>query len=565
MGHRAIVLTAGAAPNGEASGYVLHVVPANGGGVDRYVRDICAHRSQDCILHVVQAQCVFEAVAAQRFIPIDHQWMSEPNVVAALGRPALLHAHSTLPPVRDQVAMLSSALGVEYVVTLHDIEFADAFGVVDDYERKARLDFVSKAAQRVVPSAFISALLSSALGVGTRRECIENGVDAALSGSEPLGVATALGSFQIAVVGALGLHKGLNFLQEVIAVLPPDVRAVIIGYADGQITPGWLQKDRLWVHGAFDPRDLAGVIRAYGARIALFPNRQPESFSYALSDVWCAGLPALGPATGAIGERIAQTGAGWTYVANSASGGVAAMLLDCIAGAHLLTGSVYDAAANLLSTRDMVERLNGQYEQHEKIMATPQSNHLKALRNPQLQALETVAASHLNGHFFRSEITKLSGDLAFAHTQVANTNRALQSLTQEYEARGAWIATLERSLVECQAEIVRVEAARIAEHEQMQAARITDLAQAETARANDRELLEAFREQALTELRAQAETARVMAHTAHEKYAAKLQQDITDTLAVAHHQQRALAFIPPLLRRWMLSRAKRATSLKAAQ
>ena len=158
----------------------------------------------------------------------------------------------------------------------------------------------------------------------------------------------------------------------------------------------------------------------------------------------------------------------------------------------------------------------------------------------------------------------------------------MRTVTEEYDARGAWIASLEKSLEECRAEIARVEAARIAEHEQMEDARSNERAEAEAARANDRALSDAARqldheraeaalEHALEEQRAQAETARLIAHAAHERYAAKLQQDVTDTLAVAHQQQRtiaiyecALSMIPPFIRRRMLARAERVTAVRAA-
>ena len=554
MGHSAAVLTTGPTADAAATSYVLHIVPANGGGVDRYVRDICAHRSRDCILHVVQQQCVFEVVASHRFIAIDHERFADACVIAALGQPALIHAHSTLAAVREHVALLSNALGIEYVVTLHDIDFAAAFAEVDDNERTARLEFVRNAAQRIVPSAFISRMLSTTLGPETTREVIENGVDGAPSVSEAVTSPTATGQFPIAVVGALGPHKGLNFLYDIVAALPPKIRVAIIGYADGQITPGWLQTDRLWVHGAFEPRDLPGVVRGYGASIALFPNRQPESYSYALSDAWCAGLPALGPALGAIGERIAQTGGGWTYEPESSAEYVAARLLDCVDATDALTARVLAAAAALPSTRDMVKRLNKQYK---KIMSAVETRCPDAQRSPHLGALEAVVATQLNGRFFRSELNKLAGDLVFSQTQAANAHQALQAVTKEYEARGVWIAALENSLSECRAEITRVETARIIEHEQAAAAS---------------KLSTAAWKAELADESTQAEMARVAAHGAHERYAAKLQQDVIDTLAVAHRQQhtiavyeRALLMIPSLLRQQMLARAARLTAVKAAQ
>ena len=590
MGHSATVLITGTASDTAARGYVLHVVPANGGGVDRYVRDICAHRPRDCILHVVQEQCVFEVVAAHRFIPIDRECMTDSSVVDAIGRPSLLHAHSTLAPVRKQVALLSNMLGVEYVLTLHDIDFAGAFGMVDDDERKLRLDFVRMAAQRFVPSAYISALLSTALGAQTTRQLIENGVDAAPAGSGSPVAFNVAGKFQIAVVGALGPHKGLNFLRDVVTALPLELRLIVIGYADGQITPGWLQAERLWVHGAFEPDDLAAIVHGYGVRMAFFPNRQPESYSYALSDVWRAGLPALGPAAGAIGDRIRQTGAGWTYASDSLATVVATTLRESLHATAPRSAQARAAAAALPSTRAMVDRLSQQYE---KIMRTRLNCGYANEVSPRMNTLDAVAATQLNGRFFRGELTKLSGDLVFAQTQAANANRALQAVTLDHKGRGVWIAELEASISECRGEIARIEAARLVEHEEAEAARANDRElseaarrvdreqgeaarrvdreQSEAARRVDREQAEAVRMESLAEQARQAEAARVTAHNAHVADVAKLQKDVNDTLAIAHRQERiiaiyerALSMIPPFVRRRMLARAERLLSVKEA-
>ena len=536
MGLGAVVLTAGEATDSAANRYVLHVVPANGGGVDRYVRDICAQRTRDCVLHVVAEQCVFEAVATHRFIPIELDRLLSAAVVQALGRPSLLHVHSTLAPVREVVAKLGAALDVDYVLTLHDIDFAGASADLSAGEREARWIFVRNAGQRIVPGAFIAGMLSTTLGHEITWQLVENGVDTANAGEEFAPELNPPAQFQVAVVGALGPHKGLNFLRDVATSLPPEIRVVIVGYADGQLSPGWLQEDRLWVHGVFEPSELSGIVRRYGSRIALFPNRQPESYCYALSDAWCAGLPALGPASGAIGDRIAQTGAGWTFAPNSSVEAVATQILDCLNHADQRAPGVHYAVANLVSRKAMVDQLNLLYASAMKTLDT----------SPHLRVLEATAATHLNGQFFRAELQKLSGDFAFAQTQTANANQALQALTREYDGRGAWIATLEKNFAESQVEILRIEAARKNEHAQAEAA--------------------------LQDERAQAEAARVTAHAAHEQYAAKLQRDITDTLAIAHRQEHTIALyegvlsmVPPFVRRWMLRRAERFTNAKVAR
>ncbi len=685
MGIGAVVLTAGSPTPAAVSGYVLHAVPANGGGVDRYVRDICAHRAHDCILHIVREQCVFEAVAAEQLIPIDYADMAHAIATGALGRPALIHAHSTLAPVRDRVRQLCQALAIDYVVTLHDIDFAAAAVDVGDGEREARLAFVSEAAARVAPSQFIVNVLLGALGASVSGHLIENGVDASGLANTAL-VATESDTekqFQIAVIGALGPHKGLSFLRDVVAALPAELRVVIVGYADGQVTPGWLQQDRLWVHGAFEPQQLATIVQRYGVGLAFFPNQQPESYCYALSDGWCAGLPALGPASGAIGDRIAGTGAGWTFDPGSTPEAVARAIVGWLASVGEKKLAVRRAVEQLLAPAVMVERLGHVYEKNMKTTHEP----------PQLSALNAVAATQLNGRFFRGELQRLSGDLAFSQTQIAQVNASMHSLTHEFDGRGAWIATLEKNLADTQAELRRVEAARQAEHvaaelardderarsnaardqeraaaeaalhrvladadaarakdrAEIEAARVQDRSEIEAARATDRADIEAAREKerldseaaraqdrtdfaaalalarsemdavraderanaealralanaahaselarerALLEAQHQqqrlydreqvlaermrdhalSEAAQVSAHAAYEQYAAKLQKDVNDTLAIAHRYEQkianyehALSSLPTIVQRWMRTRGQRLAGAKDAQ
>ncbi len=506
-----------------ADGYVLHAVPANGGGVDRHVRDICTQRNNDCILHIARAQCVLEVVAARRLLAVDYADMPPALASGAFGQPALLHAHSTLAPVRDRVRQLCRALAIGYVVTLHDIDFAAAALDVGDGEREARLAFVSEASARIAPSPFMLNVLLAALGSSVTAQLIENGVKPGATVAAPFPAAGSSGEqpFQVAVIGALGPHKGLVFLRDVVAALPESVRVVILGYADGQVTPGWLQTDRLWVHGAFEPAELATIVRRYGVTLAFFPNRQPESYCYALSDGWCAGLPALGPAFGAIGDRIAATGAGWTFERDSTARGVAERLMASLRVAGQKNAAVRRAVEQLRTPALMVEQLGHVYEKNMKTAHTP----------PDISALESVAATHLNGSFFRGELLRLSGDIAFAQTQAEQTAAALQSLTHEFDGRGKWITTLEKSLADVQAELRRVEAARQAERVATTAAREEDRSHHAAARDQERVAAETAR----SHERAAAETARSHERTAAE---AALRLALHDA-AAAHASDRA--------------------------
>lgn len=434
--------------------YVLHIAPANGGGVDRYVRDICTERPQDCILHVVDDQVVFEFVKAGRFLPIDMAQLSSPAFKDALGLPACLHAHSTLNPVRGVVQFFCEFFKVSYVLTLHDTDFADVSDSISQTEQQARQTFVRNAASRIVPSAFIGNLAASAIGGPFSCELIENGVTPYLVDNVQNTLATHTDFFQVAVIGALGPGKGLHFLEEVAHALPPEIRIVIIGYVDGQLLPGWLIPDRIWIHGAFEPRQLPTLVKNYQSELAFFPNLRPESYCYALSDAWGSGLPALGPATGAIGERITQCGAGWTFDQSLSAILVADTITNCLRAVKQPMERIRFAVAQLSSPQEMVTALDQHYKSfgHELSLS------------PNLSATELLAASHLSGAFFRAELQKMAGDLAFTQSQATRLAESLQLLNSDHEARGSWIDKLQTSINELQHEVCRVENERLREH-----------------------------------------------------------------------------------------------------
>jgi glycosyltransferase involved in cell wall biosynthesis len=115
----------------------------------------------------------------------------------------------------------------------------------------------------------------------------------------------------IAVVGAVGPHKGSMLLRSVAAgIAGHDAALVVIGYTDGQLLQGWVERG-LFVHGPYADDDLPAWLAAYRTSLALFPNRIPESFSYTLSETWRAGMPVLVPPIGALAERVRETQAGW--------------------------------------------------------------------------------------------------------------------------------------------------------------------------------------------------------------------------------------------------------------
>lgn len=418
-----------------ASDRVIHLVPPNGGGVDRMVRDLCSRRPADWLLHVSEAQWVVECPREGLLIPVAVAEVSGLLARGVLGRPAALHSHSTVAAVRNATGLLAASMRAPYVVTLHDVEFAGPPGFNDNADSLQRREFLLAAARCTAPSEFLRSLARAAMGSSFDCAVVPNGVDR----HEPLAVAVAdadavsLEHFPVAVIGAMGQHKGLAHLLEVAVQLPAHLRIALLGYADGQLGVGSLADGRIHVHGPFEPAQLPGLVSHYSAAIAFFPRGQPESYCYALSDAWLAGLPVVGPDWGAIGERVRAHGGGCLYDPDAPAADVARMIARECEAARSGRRDLDRAVASLVSIPDMGETMNKIYA-GVAAAATP----------PDLEALKLAASAHLDSRFFRRELLRLQGDLASAGEQRDNALQELGALASNFEQRGAWIEQLQR-------------------------------------------------------------------------------------------------------------------------
>ncbi len=189
---------------------------------------------------------------------------------------------------------------------------------------------LERAATVIVPSEFILDV-ALACSAGIQATLIPPGVRAASKAAvldAPPDFTAHAPKHVVAIVGAVGPHKGSGVLQELAAALNgSDIGIVVIGYTDTQVTRGWLAPGIIYVHGAYEDGTLAAWLAAYRAETVLFPNRLPESFSYTLSEVWSAGIPVIVPDQGALGDRVERDGGGWRLPAGFGGDEAAALLV----------------------------------------------------------------------------------------------------------------------------------------------------------------------------------------------------------------------------------------------
>ena len=259
-----------------------------------------------------------------------------------------------------------------------------------------------------------------------------------------------------AVIGAIGPHKGARVIEEAARLLEgSDIGIVVVGYMDHQVAPGW-RAERLFVHGPWSERDGGPLAMAYGAEIALFPHQVPESFSYALSDAWSAGLPALVAPDGALGERMARHQAGWLLPERFTAQDVAAELRRIFspAGAGELARVKSRLSGEDPQRVPTVDAMNRSLDALYARFGIDPRAPLAPLSAP----VQAVLAAHLDGKAMRPELSQLADEVAQLRSGLATERGQAQRF--EAEARD-WIAKLERDVASVQEELRRETAERL--------------------------------------------------------------------------------------------------------
>jgi glycosyltransferase involved in cell wall biosynthesis len=443
---------------------VLHVTSFPGGGVDRHIRDIArASARRHLVWHAAEGGDAIEVLDEHRVLPLDAARVEQdPQALAAWLRAqgvGLIHAHAVTPSPRRRATWAAQALGARTVVTLHDVLFlrADAFTAGTEAPDAAWLDetrrYMASAAATVAPSDYLAAI--------ARRHLPDVAVDVVPNGS---GLAFEPGAIpphpafrehafrHVAVVlGAIGPHKGARMLEEIAERLDgTDIGIVVVGYLDARILPGW-HRPHLFVHGTYLDPDVAALVRGYHASVGLFPNRVPESFSYALSDLWAAGVPVIVPPEGALGERVSRHGGGWLLPRDFAAGDVARLL------AHLFSAEGSSELARVKSALDgndpeRLPRLDAMSRSLEALYARfglPAAEPL----DPASPEVQRLLATSLDGSLFRAELVRLADEMGQLQAGLAS-EREIAERTRE------WIAKLEADIGGLKAELTREVQAR---------------------------------------------------------------------------------------------------------
>jgi glycosyltransferase involved in cell wall biosynthesis len=117
---------------------------------------------------------------------------------------------------------------------------------------------------------------------------------------------------RIAYAGSLKRHKGAHLLPEIItAFAADDADWHIFGGGDENFLRSVRHLPHTIVHGYYRGGTLPSLLAKHQIDLGLLLSIWPETWCFALSECWRAGVPAVGFAHGAIAERIRSSGGGW--------------------------------------------------------------------------------------------------------------------------------------------------------------------------------------------------------------------------------------------------------------
>ena len=131
---------------------------------------------------------------------------------------------------------------------------------------------------------------------------------------------------RVLVPGHIAVSKGAEILMALAAM--PELDHVQ-WHVLGTLQQGFdrLAPDNVIVHGAYQREDFQRHIAKIKPHMGAVMSIWPETWCHTLTELWAAGVPVLGFDTGAVGERLRQSGAGWLAQDLSAQAMAQAVLL----------------------------------------------------------------------------------------------------------------------------------------------------------------------------------------------------------------------------------------------
>ena len=467
----------------------LHITHDWGGGIDRWIKDICEHDQSGH--HLVLSAC------AHRDSPMMGQWL---DLCAAGPGQALLHRQYLSEAIADTAVtnqdhnafidwviarfgvdrvMVSSLIGHSLACLskecatlqiLHDfypaspVLDADPLAYWDDdkgFDLSRLLDDRAKhfLFQNRQPShwqrirdKWLAKIKTHQVGLIAPTEHVEqrwqalfnhqlpaikkipHGFDCppAWMDAPPLTIDREQGSpLRLIVVGRLSSGKGLKRLLRIAQHFGDRVHFTVLGAGqDGLNLFGLANVDVIL---DYDRDTLPQVIAQQGGHAALFLSRVPETWNYVLSELNCLKMPAIAPNNGSFAERITDGVTGILYPPHVDG------LIDCID--QLLQDTTLLSSIKPLSKEPSMAQAIERYQAiapsaHQQSRWVPRPSPNWVTLHRQMMETETL----------RKQLVQKTAEVAAVDQKVIEQSRWLDRLDRTVKIRSEWAMRTQKEL-----------------------------------------------------------------------------------------------------------------------
>jgi glycosyltransferase involved in cell wall biosynthesis len=334
---------------------VLHILHGKDGGLERHARDLVRDQTgvRHYILLALGETWTIEDHAAPHgplMFVIEHQrdelWKDFFEGVCERFAIDALHIHH-ISACRDGLLLALQETKIPYRVTLHDFYYAcpavhllkgdDTYcgaqtdlrvcqSCIDSHPLVPRKNveewrtqneaLLAKATHVIAPSDFTARTTNAYfknIAITTIPHVTRLQAPSEIPAAQ-FSPPTNKFSVTLAVVGAVGPLKGARNVELIGRRLRErklDARLVLIGYLDRQFHASVREGGQFIVHGAYKAFELPQLLKLYDTSIVIFPAIGPETYGYALSEVWLSGFAPVVSDVGTLPERVRDCEGGW--------------------------------------------------------------------------------------------------------------------------------------------------------------------------------------------------------------------------------------------------------------
>lgn len=120
------------------------------------------------------------------------------------------------------------------------------------------------------------------------------------------------GRLNVAFIGGMVPAKGSRLVYDLLQLENQDINWFIMGAIGDDRLNTLLDKEDAYFSNVYEKDDIFELLRSSKIDVVCIMSSWAETFCYTVSEAWLTGIPVIGSDIGAIGERIRETGAGWT-------------------------------------------------------------------------------------------------------------------------------------------------------------------------------------------------------------------------------------------------------------